>query len=168
MTSDSGTPLSRAIEMYSLSSTSIVEARIIRVMYGSTASVSVRTGRTNTSSCARSARSGPAREIGGKTWNTCVEKQQDEGDADDELRQRRERERADRHAVVELGVALQRAVGAEADRERHADQRREQHQDGGVDRRGCPMTWLTGFVHAGEGLPRSPVTKSPSQPVLRR
>ena len=71
-TSRSGRPLRRAIITYSLSSTSMVLARRMRVMYGATASVSVSAGRMNMSSCCTIGTLESTFETDGSTLNTWV------------------------------------------------------------------------------------------------
>src|SRR4051794_7709727 len=70
----SGRPLSRAIVTYSLSSTSIVEPRMMRLMYGTTARISVAAGSTTTCGSSHAFSPGASSETAGKMWNRPVAK----------------------------------------------------------------------------------------------
>src|SRR5919202_550930 len=70
----SGSPLSRAIVTYSLSSTSIIEPRMIRLMYGVTAMISVAAGRTTFFGASHAFCPGASSDTAGKMWNRPVAK----------------------------------------------------------------------------------------------
>src|SRR3954454_8240365 len=70
----SGRPLSRAIVTYSLSSTSIVEPRMMRLMYGTTARISVAAGSTTTCGSSHAFSPGARSDTAGKMWNRPVAK----------------------------------------------------------------------------------------------
>src|SRR5918992_6268261 len=65
-------PLSRAIVTYSDSSTSIIDPRMIRLMYGVTASTSVAAGSTTTSGTSQAFWPGASSDTAGNQWNTLV------------------------------------------------------------------------------------------------
>src|SRR5215216_3963339 len=67
-----GKPLSAAMVTYSLSSTSTIEPRMMRLMYGTTASTRVAAGSTTTSGSSQARWSGPSSDTAGNTWNTSV------------------------------------------------------------------------------------------------
>src|SRR3954454_16807552 len=70
----SGRPLSRAIVTYSLSSTSTIEPRMMRLMYGVTARIRVAAGNTTTSGFCHAFSPGASSETAGNTWNRPVAK----------------------------------------------------------------------------------------------
>ena len=72
MTVRSGNPFKRAIVTYSDSRTSIVEPRMMRLMYGVTASTSVAAGSTTASGCSHACSPGGSIETAGNHWNTLV------------------------------------------------------------------------------------------------
>src|SRR5919109_1463020 len=72
MTVRSERPLRRAIVTYSDSSTSIIEPRMIRLMYGVTASTSVAAGSTTTLGSDHAFSSGASSDTAGNQWKTLV------------------------------------------------------------------------------------------------
>src|SRR5215207_3125714 len=74
MTVRLGKPFRVAIVTYSLSSTSTMEPRMMRLMYGTTASTRVAAGSTTTSGSSQAFSPGPSSDTAGKAWNTSVAK----------------------------------------------------------------------------------------------
>src|SRR5215213_119289 len=68
----SDSPFRRAIVTYSDSSTSIMDPRMIRLMYGVTASTSVAAGSTTTLGSVHARWSGASSDTAGNQWNTLV------------------------------------------------------------------------------------------------
>src|SRR5215213_3863566 len=68
----SDNPFRRAIVTYSDSSTSTIEPRMIRLMYGVTARTSVAAGSTTTSGSSHACVPGGSNETAGNQWNTLV------------------------------------------------------------------------------------------------
>src|SRR5215207_10255965 len=68
----SDSPFRRAIVTYSDSSTSTIEPRMIRLMYGVTASTSVAAGSTTTSGSSQARWPGASSDTAGNHWNTLV------------------------------------------------------------------------------------------------
>ena len=144
-TTRSGRPLRRAIITYSLSSTSMVEARRMRVMYGATASVSVSAGRMNMLELLHERHAGVDVRDRRQPVEHLGREQQDQDDADDELGQRRQREVADGDRDVELASLAVTALSEPmSDRERDAEQGRDEHQGGGVDDAPAEAASVTG------------------------
>src|SRR5919108_860620 len=74
ITCRSGRPFNRAIVTYSLSSTSTIEPRMMRLMYGTTAMISVAAGSTTTWGSCHAFSPGASSDTAGNQWNRPVAK----------------------------------------------------------------------------------------------
>ena len=106
---------------------------MIRETYGATAITSVATGRTSSSGWSHGCVPGGIGLIAGSKWKTVGRQQDHQQHGHHELRERRQHEHQVGADGVEELLAPQGGVGADRDRDRHRDDRRQHHQHRGVD-----------------------------------
>ncbi len=126
-------PFSSAIATYSLSRTSIAEARIIRMIYGHVARIRLATGRIRIFGVDQAKLPGGTSDTGGSTWNTTVANRITMAIGDHEFRQSSERESYHPDDVVEEFARSHSRQQAENDCDGRPDHAGQHHQDQGVD-----------------------------------